>query len=327
MSRILAVDDSRVARAVLTALLNAAGYPDVRAADSVGSAFALLGVDTVAPAAGEIDLILMDITMPEVDGIAAIRQIRATAALRDMPIIVVTGRVEPENLKMAFEAGAMDYITKPLHEIELVARVKSALKLKDEMDQRKARERELVQVLQQLEAANRLLEHSSATDGLTGVANRRQFDSVLAAEWARASRDRTWLSLIMVDIDNFKQYNDTYGHQGGDACLKTVADILVSGLHRSADLVARYGGEEFAIILPGTELEGTLTVAERLRARVEQVGIVHATSQVSDHVTLSLGVAAMLPRRDGTQASLVATADKALYQAKQEGRNRVRPAP
>jgi diguanylate cyclase (GGDEF)-like protein len=327
MSRILVVDDSRVARAVLTALLNAAGYPDVCTADSVGRAFALLGVNTAAPAASEIDLILMDITMPEVDGIAAIRQIRATAVLRDIPIIVVTGRVEPGNLQMAFDAGAMDYITKPPHEIELAARVTSALRLKDEIDQRKARERELVQVLQQLEAANRLLEHRSATDGLTGVANRRQFDSVLAAEWGRANRHNTWLSLIMVDIDKFKQYNDTYGHQGGDACLKTVADILVSDAQRSADLVARYGGEEFALILPGTDLEGGVFVAERLRAAVEEARIAHAASLVSDHVTLSLGVAAMLPRCDDTQVSLVAAADKALYQAKQEGRNRVRGAP
>lgn len=322
---ILVVDDSRIARAVLTTLLRSAGYTDVCTADSVSGAFALLGGDGVAPGDGAraVDLIPMDITMPEVDEIAAIRQIAATPALRDLPIIVVTGRVEPEILKAAFDAGAMDYITKPLHEIELVARVTSALKLKYEMDQRKARERELVQVLKQLETANQLLQHSSSTDELTGIANRRQFEGVLGVEWARTSRHRAWLSLVMVDIDCFKQYNDTYGHQGGDACLKTVAGILASGVHRSADLFARYGGEEFAIILPGTDLEGSLIVAERMRARVEQVGIAHATSAVSDHVTISLGVAAVLPRRDAAPASLVAAADRALYQAKHAGRNRV----
>jgi diguanylate cyclase (GGDEF)-like protein len=269
----------------------------------------------------------MDLTMPEIDGITAIRHIRAVPALRDIPIIVVTGRVEPENLKKAFDAGAMDYITKPMHEVELFARVRSALKLKQEIDQRKAREHELVQTMKQLETANQLLQRVSATDSLTGVANRRQLDSVLDLEWSRASRGRTWLSLLLVDIDHFKQYNDRYGHQAGDACLKTIAEILTSAVHRPEDLVARYGGEEFAVILPGTDLDGACLVAERLRARVESVEIAHAASTVSDHLTISVGVATMLPRRDDGAATLVAAADQALYQAKHEGRNRVKDLP
>lgn len=320
---ILLVDDSRVVRAMLGAILNSGGYTDVVVADSAQAAFEALGLDSGSGRTG-IDLILMDFTMPDMDGIAALNRIRAVSHLRDIPVIMVTGRVEPESLQKAFDAGAIDYITKPVHEVELLARVRSALKLKYEIDQRKAREYELVQALKQLETANQLLQHISATDGLTGVANRRQFDGVLEVEWARASRNRLWLALILLDIDYFKLYNDTYGHQAGDACLKTVASILVGSIHRPEDMVARYGGEEFAIVLPGTELAGAATVADRIRTRVESIEIAHTGSQVSKYVTLSVGVAAAIPRKDNTPTTLIAAADEALYQAKHEGRNRVR---
>jgi len=320
---ILVVDDSRVVRAMLGAILNSVGYTDILVAESAQGAFEALGLDNGAYTTG-IDLILMDLTMPGMDGIAALHVIRAASHLRDIPVIMVTGRIEPEYLQKAFEAGAIDYITKPVHEVELLARVRSALKLKHEIDQRKAREHELVQTLKQLETANQLLQHMSATDGLTGVANRRQFDGVLEIEWARASRNRLWLSLILVDIDCFKLYNDTYGHPAGDACLKTVASVLVGSIHRPEDMVARYGGEEFAVMLPGTELAGAAIVAKRIRARVESMEIAHARSEVSPFVTLSLGVAAAIPRKDNTVSALIAVADKALYEAKNEGRNRVR---
>ena len=308
---------------MLGAILNSVGYADIVVVDSAQAAFESLGLGGDSYAAG-IDLILMDITMPDIDGIAAMRHIQAVPALRDIPVIMVTGRVDPEQLKAAFDAGAIDYITKPVHEVELLARVRSALKLKYEIDQRKAREHELVQALKQLETANQLLQHVSATDSLTGVANRRQFDGVLDVEWARASRNRTWVSLILLDIDYFKLYNDTYGHQAGDACLKTVASLLIGSIHRPEDVVARYGGEEFAIVLPGTEFAGGSTVAERIRARVESVEITHARSAVSKYVTVSVGVTATIPRGGATPATLIAAADKALYQAKHEGRNRVR---
>ncbi len=320
---ILVVDDSRVVRAMLGAILNSVGYTDVVVAESAQAAFEALGLDNGSGRSG-IDLILMDLTMPGMDGIAAMHRIRAASHLKDLPVIMVTGRVEPEYLKRAFEAGAIDYITKPVHEVELHARVRSALKLKYEIDQRKAREHELVQTLKQLETANQLLQHASATDGLTGVANRRQFDGVLEVEWARASRNRLWLSLILVDIDYFKLYNDTYGHPAGDACLKTVASVLVGSIHRPEDMVARYGGEEFAIMLPGTELAGAAIVADRIRTRVESMEIPHTGSEVIPYVTLSLGVASAVPRKDNTPTALISAADQALYQAKHEGRNRVR---
>lgn len=225
---------------------------------------------------------------------------------------------------MAFAAGAIDYIIKPLNKFELLARVRSALKLKHEIDSRKARERELLNVKQQLEETNKTLQRLAAQDGLTGVANRRYFDEFFDLEWRRDIRDGTPISLILIDIDFFKAYNDTCGHQMGDECLKRVANELSSVLNRSGDFVARYGGEEFVVVLPNVNSQGAYAVAERLRSAIEALGIQHSQSKVSKHVTLSLGVATTVPKRDSDPATLIAAADQALYQAKQEGRNRVR---
>ncbi|MBA4392921.1 MAG: hypothetical protein C0407_05155, partial [Desulfobacca sp.] len=168
-----------------------------------------------------------------------------------------------------------------------------------------------------------MLEHFSYMDGLTGISNRRHFDQVLEQEWRRCLREQTPISLIMVDIDHFKLFNDVYGHQTGDDCLKEVARILKESLNRPADIAARYGGEEFGIILPDTELEGALKVAEILRAGVEELGIPHKSSPVGQWVTISLGVANLVPTSDTSPDQLVTVSDRALYRAKGEGRNRV----
>jgi len=170
------------------------------------------------------------------------------------------------------------------------------------------------------------LEQLATCDALTGIANRRGFDEKLHAEWARACRQNEPLSLILADVDQFKRYNDHYGHQGGDACLKAVAGIFQRQIYRAADLPARYGGEEFAVILPGTELGGAEVVAERLRAQVEGLHLPHGTSEVSPWVTLSLGVACCVPDRDSQPEQLITASDQNLYAAKNGGRNRVCPA-
>jgi diguanylate cyclase (GGDEF)-like protein/PAS domain S-box-containing protein len=167
------------------------------------------------------------------------------------------------------------------------------------------------------------LKRLSYLDGLTGVANRRHFDEVLGLEWRRMMRDAKPLSLIMCDIDFFKTYNDTYGHQGGDDSLRQVANTLNSVLGRPEDLVTRYGGEEFAVTLPGTDSQGTKFLAETMRSRVESLGIVHVSSQVSEVLTISLGVASTIPTRGSSPHELISAADQALYEAKKEGRNRV----
>lgn len=172
--------------------------------------------------------------------------------------------------------------------------------------------------------AQMALQQQATMDGLTGLANRRSFDEKLHIEWSRSQRYGEPIALILADVDYFKRYNDYYGHQGGDECLKSVAGILRREVFRPTDMAARYGGEEFAIILPGTDLQGALTVAERLRADMERSALPHAASEVGPWVTLSIGVAAMVPDREALSATLVAKADKALYKAKGSGRNLVR---
>jgi two-component system cell cycle response regulator len=178
------------------------------------------------------------------------------------------------------------------------------------------------QLYEQIEAANQELQRLAITDSLTQIANRRHFDDVLGREWQRAQRDTTPLSLIFCDIDSFKTYNDTYGHQTGDECLKQVAQVLYNSIQRPADVVARYGGEEFVLILPNTDTEGAVHVAESIQMEMKTKAIVHHNSQVSKYVTLSLGIATLIPERDTLPELLIAKADKALYQAKQAGRDR-----
>jgi len=167
------------------------------------------------------------------------------------------------------------------------------------------------------------LERLATRDGLTSVANRRSFDQTLNTEWRRATRESRALSLLMVDVDFFKPYNDTYGHQGGDECLRQVAAAMSKVVKRSSDAVARYGGEEFVILLPATDPDGALIVAERIRAAVEALHLPHSGSTVADHVTVSIGVASVTVSSEGVPAQLIGAADAALYRAKHEGRNRV----
>ena len=186
-----------------------------------------------------------------------------------------------------------------------------------------ARTRELGQANQALSAANQKLEIISITDGLLNIANRRCFNERLVEEWGRATREQKHLALLMIDVDYFKRYNDTYGHQTGDRCLQAVARAAKSALRRPGDLLARYGGEELVIILPNTELNGANTVALNVCAKVAELQIPHSTSKVAAYVTVSIGIAAMVPDRQAKSDQLVSAADHALYSAKDSGRNRV----
>lgn len=248
------------------------------------------------------DLVLLDVVMPGIDGYEVCRRLKADSATRDMPVIFVTGRSEAEDEAEGLEAGAVDFITKPIHAAVVRARVKTHLTLKYQSD---------------------LLRQLAFIDGLTGVFNRRCLDERLHAEWARAARQQQPLALVMIDIDAFKRYNDLQGHLAGDDCLRRVAQRLSSELIRPGDVMARYGGEEFACVLPDTGLAGALEVAQRLEQAVRALQIPHADSPVAGVVTISLGVAALRPAPGTEVTALLSAADQQLFEAKRQGRGRV----
>ncbi|MTV50341.1 diguanylate cyclase [Heliobacillus mobilis] len=314
---ILIVDDAEDVRIYLDAILSKAGY-QVTNVDSPHKALALL-----ANGDAEVDLVLLDVMMPEMDGIEVCRIIKSQEVSADIPVIMVTALTNMDELERAFAAGAMDYITKPIKRVELLARIRSALTLKEEMDRRKAREEELLEVTRSLQEVVKKLKTLSALDGLTELANRRRFDEYIQAEWKRAVRNQRAFSLIMADIDFFKAYNDTYGHLGGDECLKIIARLLEFFARRPGDLACRYGGEEFALILPETDCDGALQLAEAIRLAVEERGIPHQASSITDKVTVSMGVVTVVPKPGDSLEAFIDRTDQALYEAKRTGRNRV----
>ncbi len=191
----------------------------------------------------------------------------------------------------------------------------------------RAREAQLLRERERLEAYNAELAQQAASDGLLGIANRREFERVLKLEWRRAARERQPLGLLMIDIDCFKRFNDSYGHQHGDACLRAVADVLKTAAARPGDLVARYGGEEMVVLMPHTSLEGANRMAERIHTMLAERALSFPDSPVAANVTVSIGVSSLLPVRDAKRATLVKLADEGLYLAKEAGRNRTASVP
>ncbi len=303
---ILIVDDNPTNLSVLSLALKSAGYKTRVAMDGVS---AIEQVKEEPPG-----LILLDVQMPGIDGFETCIQLKANPAIRDIPVIFITASADLEQKVKGLSVGAVDYITKPFQQEEVLARVKVHLEL-----------RFLTQKVQEqaiaLQQVNQELHRLANLDGLTAVANRRRFDEYLDQEWRRLQREKSPLALILCDIDYFKNYNDYYGHQAGDVCLKRVAQAIDDCLKRPADLVTRYGGEEFAIILPNTSNEGAAHVAQLIQTTIQQLSIPHHHSLVSSFVTLSLGVSSQVPNADLDAHALVAATDKALYIAKAEGRN------
>jgi diguanylate cyclase (GGDEF)-like protein len=316
-ARLLVVDDHTDTIRLMISILD--GLGDVF--------FATNGADALDMVRDERpDLILLDAEMPGMDGFALCAAIKSDPVFADLPIIFITSHRNVEIETTALDLGAVDFINKPPSPAIVRARVKTHLALKLRTDE---------------------LHRLASVDGLTGIANRRAFDNALEQEWRRACRSRSPVSLLMIDVDHFKRFNDHYGHQAGDDCLRAVASALASTVRRSGEMVARYGGEEFAVILPSCDQATAVRFAEKLRANVAARHIPHAASDVIDEVTISVGVATLTldcmksgkehsgwtgpcPTADTCSdgaTTLITMADKALYEAKRAGRDRVSTHP
>lgn len=252
---------------------------------------------------GQPDLILLDILLPGLDGHQVCRKLKSDPATRAIPIIFITVMGDAENETMGFALGAVDYIPKPFNSAVVKARVGVHLRLKRQND---------------------MLENLALRDPLTGVPNRRAYDQTCIEEWRRCQRENQPISIFMIDVDQFKKYNDNYGHGAGDETLSRIAKAINGCIHRPGDMLARYGGEEFVVIMPGTHKEGAMQMAQQFHAAIAELAISHEHSTVSPHVTICVGVATTSRTDVITLEQLSEAADKMLYEAKESGRNTTR---
>lgn len=249
------------------------------------------------------DLILLDIMMPDMSGFEVLIALKNADATRNIPVIFITGMDSVESEERGFSLGAVDYITKPFHSSLVKARVRTHLRIVEQIH---------------------TIEMLGLIDTLTNISNRRGFDNMIASEWGRAIREKKTISLLMIDIDNFKIFNDSYGHLQGDVVLQTIAKVLTKTLKRHSDFAARWGGEEFIVILPDTDMDGARMVADNIKANIEtsKIQSINRTSPFFN-VTVSIGIASENPDINSMITDFIEQADKALYAAKKAGKNRV----
>jgi diguanylate cyclase (GGDEF)-like protein len=291
--KILLVDDQVVNIKILHQLLNE-DY-DIFMAKDGDEAIAMC--KKVQP-----DIILLDIEMPTLSGFDVCEKLKGDPTTHDVVIIFVTGHFDEEKEVKGFQLGAVDFIHKPINPVITKARIKNQFTLKRQSD---------------------LLRRIALLDGLTGVANRRKFEESYPQSWLHCVRAEQPISIIMLDIDFFKRYNDNYGHTQGDVCLRSVAQAISSRVNRPYDLVARFGGEEFICVLPNTDFEGALFVAQQIVDSIIALKIPHEYSDAMKFVTISAGLASLVPTKDIEMLSVIEAADKQLYESKDKGRNRV----
>jgi two-component system chemotaxis family response regulator WspR len=268
-------------------------------------------------------VILQDLVMPGLDGLTLVREYRNTPITRDIPIIVLSTKEDPLIKSAAFAAGANDYLVKLPDNIELVARIRYHSRSYMTLLQRDEAYRALRVSQQQLLDTNLVLQRLMNSDGLTGLSNRRHFDEYLELEWRRAIREQTQMSLLMIDVDYFKAYNDNFGHLEGDEALRQVAKAIRGSSSRPSDLPARYGGEEFALVLPNTSPGGARLLAEKLRQTIVEMNIPHIAPTEGSSLTVSIGLSTVVPQIGSHSRQLIQSADKGLYAAKHNGRNQV----
>ncbi|HDS1736819.1 PleD family two-component system response regulator [Pseudomonas sp. BP8] len=268
-------------------------------------------------------VILQDLIMPGLDGLTLVREYRNNPQTQDIPIIVLSTKEDPLVKSAAFAAGANDYLVKLPDTIELVARIRYHSRSYMTLLQRDEAYRALRVSQQQLLDTNLMLQRLMNSDGLTGLSNRRHFDEYLELEWRRAIREQQQISLLMIDVDYFKAYNDSFGHLAGDEALRQVAGAIRGSCSRPSDLPARYGGEEFALVLPNTSPGGARLIAEKLRQTVLGLNIPHTAPSADARLTVSIGLATVTPSIGSQCRQVISAADKGLYLAKNSGRNQV----
>ncbi len=299
--KILLVEDSPTLRHTTSALIAEAGHEPLTAS-SGEEALQLIEQSPV-------DMIIMDVEMPGLNGFETTRLVREWLGDHWVPIIFVTGKSDDESYKEGIDAGGDDYLVKPISPVIFKAKLT-------------AMER-ITEMRNQLHKLNEKLETLSQIDGLTQIYNRRTFSELAKRDWLQMAREHKSVTVLMIDIDHFKLYNDHYGHPAGDACLKKVSQCIKDSLQRPKDLVGRYGGEEFIVFLSDTDHWDSVHVAERIRQNVEKLNLEHCKSPTSDSVSLSVGGAVSMQTTGRTLEQLIILADKGLYEAKKMGRNTV----
>jgi diguanylate cyclase (GGDEF)-like protein len=316
---ILLVENDHEAAERLTGLLADEGYDDVAVADSVAQAVRALATHA---AARPPELVLADLPLTDGTGVELCRRLAQARGAPRIPIVVVTPSDDETAIAACLDAGAADVVHAPVRPRELAARLRVALRLKQARDEQWSREHRLLGLAERLRQSNEELAKLSSTDALTGVANRRQFNLVYHNEWRRAARAGTCLGLVLFDIDDFHDFNAVHGHLAGDRCLVAVAQAIASAGHRPSDLFARYGGEEFVHVLPDTNDDGASIVARRALDLVRALAIPRVRGIGPPYVTISAGVASLVPRLEVSPEVLIAAADDALLRAKHDGRDR-----
>jgi len=305
--KVLIVDDSKAIRLLVAECIASLGHEVVHMESGANA------VDYVQDNA--VDLIMMDVEMPGINGFEATQKIRDIKQDDWFPIIFLTTKIDDDSYTQGILAGGDAYLAKPINPVRLQLQITAMERIYKTRKKLKLAQEKLLE-------ANKTLLHLSMFDQLTELANRRHFDETLDKQFQLARREKKPLSVIICDIDYFKVYNDTYGHQKGDKCLAAVAKALQDSVSRPTDLACRYGGEEFTFVLPDTNLSGAKVFAEKVRSAIAALAIDHVGSTVAPFVTLSLGVATYNGQfKNGDEITKVA--DKALYRAKENGRNRV----
>jgi diguanylate cyclase (GGDEF)-like protein len=305
---ILLVDDSKDERLLIQTFLTSAGY-QVLTADSVDTAFQHL-TKSLLPGNPPVELILLDIVMPRVDGLEVCQRIKAVPQLQDIPIIMLSGKTESGFIQLAFSKGGAEYLRKPVIKLELLTRVRETLRYRKVLQQQLAKEREVTDLEARVEAAERR-DDGSKTDELTGLLSRRHAEALLNAEWGRLRTQQNPLSVILLSVDGLKHFNDTYGYQTGNECLRRVAQGVADAVQGTQALVARYGGPQFLIGLPGIRAAHAERLADVLRERVEALEL---------GVTSFVGIATTVPGRNACLADLIAQAQGALAQMRSGGK-------